>query len=185
MNERYNLTGRKYGKLTVLNFSHKDEKNRVNIWNCLCECGNTKKVWSTALNRKKRPTRSCGCDRSRWIKLNGSPTKLTEGEANLRSLFGNYKKAASERDLPFELDIQTFKKLTSSNCHYCKLQPLQVHKKSETYGAYLYNGIDRLNSNIGYYVTNCVACCKTCNYSKREMSVEEFYSWITRVYKNI
>ena len=47
------------------------------------------------------------------------------------------------------------------------------------------NGVDRIDSNQGYYWENCVPCCEKCNYAKHEMSVKEFKNWIIKVYTNL
>lgn len=45
------------------------------------------------------------------------------------------------------------------------------------------NGIDRIDSNIGYTKENSVSCCKFCNFAKHTMSESDFYKWIRRVYE--
>ena len=56
-----NLTGQKFGKLTVLQpLKERDQQGRV-VWKCLCDCGNFTYVNSTHLLRKKYSTNSCGC----------------------------------------------------------------------------------------------------------------------------
>ena len=44
-----------------------------------------------------------------------------------------------------------------------------------------YNGLDRLDNSKLHYYNNVVACCKYCNYGKRERSLNEFMSWIDRI----
>ena len=44
------------------------------------------------------------------------------------------------------------------------------------------NGIDRVNNNLGYSKSNCVACCTFCNYAKSDHSQEEFIFWIQKAY---
>jgi hypothetical protein len=44
-------------------------------------------------------------------------------------------------------------------------------------------GVDRRVNELGYVAENCVPCCATCNYGKRELSPEQFVSWIARVYR--
>jgi hypothetical protein len=39
---------------------------------------------------------------------------------------------------------------------------------------YIYNGIDRVDSNIGYTLENCVPCCEAVNRMKMDLSKEEF-----------
>ncbi len=48
----------------------------------------------------------------------------------------------------------------------------------------LVNGIDRINSNIGYIEGNIVPCCKHCNSAKNTMTESEFKEWIVRLYNN-
>ena len=45
------------------------------------------------------------------------------------------------------------------------------------------NGIDRIDSNIGYTKENSVSCCKFCNTAKSTMSRDEFLKWIKKVYE--
>lgn len=51
------ITGQKFGRLTVLKFAY--IKNGNTYWNCICECGNEKIV--SAKNIKHGKTKSCGC----------------------------------------------------------------------------------------------------------------------------
>lgn len=59
------LTGEKFGKLTVINRAPDKvlpSGYKQVMWNCNCECGNTSVVSSKALKNAKYPTRSCGCN---------------------------------------------------------------------------------------------------------------------------
>ena len=51
------LTGKKFGRLTVIGPSH----SRPGYVICQCVCGNRKEVRATRLTTTKEPTRSCGC----------------------------------------------------------------------------------------------------------------------------
>ena len=56
------LTGKKFGKLIVLEFSYEKFFNcgtKHNYWLCKCECGNKKII--SANNLKNNHTQSCGC----------------------------------------------------------------------------------------------------------------------------
>ena len=61
-NKKNDLTGRKFGRLTVL-YENKDdirrEKYRFSVWHCRCDCGNECDVYGTILTQGK--TKSCGC----------------------------------------------------------------------------------------------------------------------------
>jgi len=54
-----NLTGQRFGRLTVEKDSGKRSKNRQTIWECKCDCGNIKYVRIDRL--KSGDTQSCGC----------------------------------------------------------------------------------------------------------------------------
>lgn len=56
------LTGLRFGKLTVVRFSHLDETNSAR-WKCECDCGGEALVTTGELNRKQRSKlpKSCGC----------------------------------------------------------------------------------------------------------------------------
>lgn len=53
------LTGRRFGKLIVIEKVEYNRKIRSTIWRCRCDCGNEKNVAHTSLTRGI--CRSCGC----------------------------------------------------------------------------------------------------------------------------
>lgn len=62
MSQRFiDLTGQKFGRLTVTNRAPKQSglASRAARWNCSCECGNTHVVDSASL--RSGNTQSCGC----------------------------------------------------------------------------------------------------------------------------
>jgi hypothetical protein len=54
---RLNLIGKKFGRLTVVGFSHM--RNKRTCWLCECSCGNKKVVRNSDLT--SGDTKSCGC----------------------------------------------------------------------------------------------------------------------------
>ena len=58
MPKKIEMTGRKFGRLTVLREASKRISNRV-TWECLCDCGNIK--MATALSLRNGHTQSYGC----------------------------------------------------------------------------------------------------------------------------
>lgn len=69
------LTGEKFGMLTVVSFDHK--KRTRTYWKCVCECGNTRVVGIDHL--KNGDTTDCGCYRKHIpnvIKHNMSGSRL-------------------------------------------------------------------------------------------------------------
>ena len=57
MPKRLDLTGQKFGRLSVVAYSHTD--NGKAYWKCVCDCGNQIVVRGTSLRSKEFP--SCGC----------------------------------------------------------------------------------------------------------------------------
>jgi hypothetical protein len=55
--------------------------------------------------------------------------------------------------------------------------------KMKKEGYFTYNGLDRLDNTLPHSNENCVACCKYCNYAKRERSLEDFKVWLAKVYQ--
>lgn len=64
MPKRIDLTGRRFGRWVVLNYSHTANKKHT-MWLCLCDCGNTGLVATTNLLRGK--SISCGCYRNELL----------------------------------------------------------------------------------------------------------------------
>ena len=126
--------------------------------------------------------KSCGC--YKWYK------KLFGDEASFRSLYTRYKSDAKRYDREFNLTLEQFKSITSSNCFYCKDQPNRPFKRPYTNTSvedcdpYMCNGIDRVDSSIGYVFENCVACCTTCNYMKLDLRQDVFISHIQKIAAN-
>lgn len=71
------LTGKKFGRLTVIKRSDKPSKNGV-MWICTCECGKT--IEAFGANIKRLHTQSCGCFQKEQT---GNATR-THGMTNTR-----------------------------------------------------------------------------------------------------
>ncbi len=85
---KLDLEGKRFGKLTVLSFFGEDPKKNSHskyLWNCQCDCGNTKIV--TQHNLIYGSTQSCGCIRHGRILTGerfGKLLVLEEAEPRLR-----------------------------------------------------------------------------------------------------
>jgi hypothetical protein len=154
-------------------------------WICKCTCGNTRIVQQNWLKRfdccvecaNKRTLRQ---NTERVLSLNTNLDSIrAPGEVGLRIVFGKYQAHAHKKNREFKLTLEQFKNITSSNCYYCGSVPSKtqtVGKKLKTImrSEYNYNGIDRVNNQVGYTIDNCVPCCSTCNFMKRDFRVNEF-----------
>lgn len=86
------ITGEKFGKLTITGINIERSLSKRKYWNCICECGGTTVAESTHIRRGK--IRSCGCLRkvchtathrmsktrefSTWQKINGRCHRVTD-----------------------------------------------------------------------------------------------------------
>jgi hypothetical protein len=107
---------------------------------------------------------------------------LLPGESLINQIFANYIDRSIKKKQEFNLTKENFKDFILQNCHYCGKVPSQyISYKTKNRYSLLYNGIDRKNSEEGYTLTNCVTCCKICNYGKRDLSYSEFIEHLTNL----
>jgi hypothetical protein len=176
------LTKQRFGKLLVLELSDRKYSKR-SIWKCQCDCGNTVEVGSDNLRRGKQV--SCGCFRDKELaKMAKEKNKKKPGDASFSRLYESYKHGAKVRNYSFDLSKEEFRVITSSQCFYCGIEPMQEIKSPNKNGEYIYNGIDRVDNSKGYEIGNCVPCCKTCNVAKHAMAQDAFLKWVKRIYIN-
>jgi hypothetical protein len=55
-------------------------------------------------------------------------------------------------------------------------------RKGTFSGTFVYNGLDRIDSNLGYVRSNVVPCCAVCNYMKQELSLSEFLDQVAKIH---
>lgn len=75
------LTGRRFGKLLVVGYSHREKSRRM--WKCLCECGVETLVKEVSL--EFGCNKSCGCSQFPGVSIGekyGSYLVLSEGQQN-------------------------------------------------------------------------------------------------------
>lgn len=116
------------------------------------------------------------------------------GLVNKKCAFGRYKQGAIKRGLEFSITFDVFLEIANKNCYYCNSKPSNCydlkHSKGPLKGEsragkpFIHNGIDRIDSNLGYNQNNCVPCCKKCNIAKSNMGEVEFYDWIGKVFNH-
>lgn len=172
---RYIYQGDRFGRLEV-NGLHTTDKWYTKIFKCTCDCGNI--VYARINNLNSGRTKSCGC-------LWKETRRKEKGESAFNSLHYSYRKDAECRNIIFKLSKEEFKLMTKGNCYYCDIKPKNKFHQLGQYGEYIYNGIDRVDSSLGYIKENCVSCCKRCNQAKNDMPLDEFYLWINRLYSNL
>lgn len=177
--------GKKFGKLTITKEIGLS-KWRKPIVLCKCDCGKDFEcLLGNILYRNVHQCNSC-----RYVGFKNSK----KSEMGLNLLLRQYKSGAKNKNIDFKLNKKEFKEITSSNCHYCGVEPSNnTHKgksnyKNESvleYNDYVHNGIDRIDSDLPYQKDNCVPCCKVCNKIKMDLSKDDFMVQISKIYVNM
>jgi hypothetical protein len=185
MSKRIYLTGKKYGKLTVikptkliLNRIRGSQKEYLQEYECLCDCGNTKLTTCSQLKGvlRGKGTSSCGCNQRK-------SSDGDEWSVSFNMLWKNYICHAAVYDRVFKLTKNQFNVLISDNCSYCGSPPHSIikSKSKRRPNQIIYNGIDRVDNDRGYTIRNCVTCCETCNRMKLELSRQTFLDHVAKI----
>ncbi len=168
---KIDLTGRVFGKLTVISMST-ERMNKGSIkWICECDCGKVVNV--VYYNLVYGNTRSCGCLTKHLSTTTEMNIHTHKDQAYIHRKYRNYKNKCKNKDWIFELTEKEFVRLSIGNCHYCGT-PLKENIYKST--------IDRLNNDRGYTIENCVPACFHCNAAKNSLSESEFLDMIKQIF---
>lgn len=183
------MPGHRFGRLTVVGRVVGTGK-----FLCKCDCGGEGRYNKNLL--ESGGIVSCGCYNREKCRIAGPDAAWAAWCRYLRS-------QSSHRLLVFELTDERIEQLCSSACSYCGIAPQpwegakrqyvasSLSKKctpdmefAETKIIHI-NGLDRIDSNLGYTETNVAPCCETCNKAKLAMPLDVFKQWVTKVYNHL
>lgn len=154
--QRLDLAGQKYGTWTCLTYAGNK------MWSCRCDCGNEREV-ETGNLRNGTSTKCRKC-----VAADGY-------SAAFNDLYSSYRRSSRAREHEFDITKELFQLITKLPCNYCGTLPSQVWQRKNLYKSqYVYSGLDRVNSSVGYISTNIVPCCKRCNIAKRNFTQADF-----------
>lgn len=178
------ITGQRYDRLVALRrvdslFTPTGKKQ--SRWEFRCDCGVVKEI---GLNPVRfRLTKSCGClMQEQFARARKSFHERDIREEALSNAYSRCKTNAAKYGRGCLTRAQ-WQQLVFQPCFYCGGIDARVHDKnpSRTPGVVskrnceiTMNGVDRLASNIGYKISNCVSCCWQCNRMKGALPVEDF-----------
>jgi len=109
---------------------------------------------------------------------------------NFKRLLNRYRSQSRARGIKWNLSSEEFRKMTKKPCYLCASQPHQLCKDEnresfKKYDGYLYSGVDRVDSSVGYEFSNCRPCCGNCNRMKNNMTLRNFKRHIKKIMKEI
>ena len=88
------------------------------------------------------------------------------------------------------ISLELFEKMIYDDCFYCGSPPRQTILDGQFKGvrtsdkSITVNGIDRIDSSVGYVDGNVVTCCKYCNTAKSSLTQDEFKLLISNIYRH-
>ena len=85
--------------------------------------------------------------------------------------YKKYKEMAKRRNKEFNLSFEEFEKYWQGNCYYCG-------DKIETVG------LDRVDNEKGYEISNIERCCRRCNIMKNVYSKDDFVEHCKKIISN-
>ncbi len=90
-------------------------------------------------------------------------------DKTLPKKYNQYLSSSRSKKVPFEMTLELFNTLISSNCTYCGMENC--------------NGIDRITPKLGYVEGNMTPCCQKCNTMKFVYPTQDFLNHIEKIYK--
>lgn len=119
------------------------------------------------------------------VKCKGNGIKPSM-KAPINAYMYYYMQGAKSRGFLWNLTLDQFKDIISKNCFYCNSKPMPMQslaRYNKTTEKLFVNGVDRIDSNKGYELNNCVSCCSMCNKMKQDFSQSDFFNKITKIYE--
>ncbi len=127
-------------------------------------CSQTKAIQNFHKNGSRGRHRICSLCRNNKRKNWDDSWK-----SNPDRLYRECKRSAAKRNIEFKLTKKEFFSFKDSICHYC--------------GDKLYRiSLDRVDNVLGYFKSNLVPCCTSCNFLKHKNDKEKFLEHVSKIY---
>jgi hypothetical protein len=180
------LTGQRFGRLTVIRRAKCVSRDRIVWWECVCDCDPTRIRSIRGTTLRNSVSTSCGCyTRERALEANTKYPTLKK--AAVAYFYQRYKRDAKKRSLPFELSLSDFELIIHQACVYCGTTATTVFVDlkrdghADGYYRMRANGVDRYDNAQGYSLANSVPCCGTCNIAKSARTAQDYVDHCKRV----
>lgn len=176
--------GDKFGELTVISadYIYAKIKARRISYKVACTCGG--EFYAVATKLRTGVITSCkDCSFKHRETTRDQVTQIEQ-------LFTRYiLNRVIGKDIEVSINPEQYGQLAMQDCYYCGEPPRSVDRflsrKYVNTEPICINGIDRLDSNKGYELGNCVPCCVSCNYAKHKLSQHDFYAKVIKIYNRL
>lgn len=189
--KRINLTGKKFGKLSIISFSHTERKGKtrwIGYWHAICDCGVKLLVTTRALKESKRLEPSCGC-------LFINKLKNTNGDRNPKwrglgpipgKMFSSLKRGAIDRGLEFNITLNDMLDQLLLQNYTCALTGDKLHFQTTSKSSKESNAsLDRIDSSRGYIKENIQWVLKSINRMKFDLPQDLLIELCEKVTNNV
>lgn len=175
------LTGKKFGRLTVLRYLGFSKSAWGSYWLCECDCGTVTSVGGKGITRRLAPTQSCGC-----LKAEDAARRMWRGCGDLSGHYFHHLELRAQRyDYVFSITIEDAWALYEAQEGRCALSGLEIEfgrYAPESRSVPPHHGrprlntasLDRINSNEGYTLDNVQWVHKEINRMKGDLDDAEF-----------
>jgi len=162
----HDLTGKRFGKLAVIEKAKSDKYTGKTKWKCRCDCGKEKVVVGVSL--RKGLTTSCGCYHKKLV---------YRGYEDLSSSYWKgIIRGAKRRSLKFSITMKYAWSVFEKQNKKCAISGREIvmapdharHRDKQT------ASLDRIDSSKGYIKGNIQWVHKNVNIAKQSLSSDEF-----------
>lgn len=163
------LTGRKFGKLTVIGFNCikiDKSKRRSAYFDCICDCGNSKVLQGCKISFGH--TKSCGCLKTQSL-LGKNNSNWTGHEDISGSYFKSLSRSANNRGFDFYVSIEQLWEIFQNQNGLCAYTGRKIH-----FGKNQTASLDRIDSKAGYVIGNIQWVHKEINIFKINLQHDKF-----------
>lgn len=175
--KQYDIVGKKFGKLIVLNRAIR-ENSHVSYWLCQCDCGKQKEIKGRDLVTGN--IKSCNCARNERSFI-GKPAHNFSGHGDLSGKYWTQvKRGAIQRNLDFNIKIEDIWDLFLRQNKRCALSGVSIFIDRQKQTA----SLDRIDSKKGYLIDNVQWVYSELNMMKGVLSLERFFHLCEQVVCN-
>lgn len=147
------LTGMRFGKLTVLEYTNKRNLNRNILWRCLCDCGNEIYVATSCLNSGH--TKSCGCEKNNFVEMGKIGGKFGKHHLSRTRLYKCYNHMINRCHNSSNIQYKDYGGRGITVCEEWKNDFMSFYNWAMSNGYKDDLTIDRIDVNGNYKPSNC------------------------------
>lgn len=181
MGKIVNLTGKRFGKLLVIDLAG-GSRNGSKLWNCQCDCGNTKLVTTRHLNRNPKTNsvvRSCGCLNNNQKVGKDNPWFQGYGQISRGYFTRHITKSAKKRsitgnEIEVNIDEKYLDKLFKKQNGKCIYTGIDITLPKKWNDKHYTASVDRIDSSKGYIKGNVQFVHRHINIMKNMYSHKYF-----------